>query len=84
MMPSILLAARASRTLAFGLVARARARWRCGAGRSTSPALRDLGADFAPMSPAAALAFLLLAASFLAAERRAGAPRAVACTLRSR
>ncbi len=31
------------------------------------PALRDLGADFAPMSPAAALAFVLLAASFYAA-----------------
>jgi PAS domain-containing protein len=39
------------------------------------PALRDLGADFAPMSPAAALAFLLLAASFYAARtgrRRTG------------
>jgi len=33
------------------------------------PALRDLGADFAPMSAPAALAFLLLAGSFLAAER---------------
>ena len=32
------------------------------------PALRDLGADFAPMSPGAALAFLLLATSFFAAE----------------
>src|SRR4051812_319454 len=32
------------------------------------PALRDLGADFAPMSPAAALAFVLLAASFYAAR----------------
>jgi PAS domain S-box-containing protein len=32
------------------------------------PALRDLGADFAPMSPAAALAFLLLAGSFYAAR----------------
>jgi hypothetical protein len=33
------------------------------------PALRDLGADFAPMSAAAALGFLLLAVSFLASER---------------
>src|SRR3954469_20952156 len=32
------------------------------------PALRDLGADFAPMSPAGALAFLLLAGSFYAAR----------------
>ena len=32
------------------------------------PALRDLGADFAPMAPAAALAFVLLAASFSAAR----------------
>src|SRR2546429_9917815 len=37
------------------------------------PALRDLGADFAPMSPAAALALVLLATSFFAAER--GRPR---------
>ena len=40
------------------------------------PVLRDLGADFAPMSVAAALAFLLLAGSFLAAER---GKRASAC-----
>jgi PAS domain S-box-containing protein len=33
------------------------------------PRLRDLGADFAPMSASAALALLLLAGSFLAAER---------------
>src|SRR5574339_21042 len=33
------------------------------------PPLRDLGADFAPMSAAAALGFLLLAVSFLASER---------------
>jgi PAS domain S-box-containing protein len=33
------------------------------------PVLRDLGADFAPMSAPAALAFLLIAGSFLAAER---------------
>src|SRR5690349_13529123 len=37
------------------------------------PALRDLGADFAPMSPSAALALVLLATSFFAAER--GRPR---------
>ncbi|HEX6157763.1 MAG TPA: ATP-binding protein [Burkholderiales bacterium] len=33
------------------------------------PRLRDLGADFAPMSAPAALAFILLAAGFVAAER---------------
>ena len=33
------------------------------------PVLRDLGADFAPMSPSAAIAFLLLAVTFLAVER---------------
>src|SRR5438067_10897729 len=33
------------------------------------PALRGLGADFALMSPAAALALVLLATSFFAAER---------------
>jgi PAS domain S-box-containing protein len=38
------------------------------------PRLRDLGADFAPMAPAAALAFLLLACGYLATER--GGPRA--------
>jgi len=38
------------------------------------PRLRDFGADFAPMAPAAALGFLLLACSYLAAER--GGPRA--------
>jgi PAS domain S-box-containing protein len=32
------------------------------------PALRDLGADFAPMSPAAAIAFVLLAGGFYAAR----------------
>ncbi|HYX63689.1 MAG TPA: PAS domain-containing protein, partial [Burkholderiales bacterium] len=32
------------------------------------PVLRDLGADFAPMPPSAALAFVLLAASFFAAR----------------
>src|SRR5256885_17256187 len=37
------------------------------------PALRDLGADFAPMSPAAALALPLLAPSLFAAPR--GRPR---------
>lgn len=34
------------------------------------PRLRDLGADFAPMPPAEALAFLLLAASFYASQRK--------------
>ena len=34
------------------------------------PSLRHLGADFAPMSAPAAIAFMLLAASFLAAERQ--------------
>ncbi|HEX4928452.1 MAG TPA: ATP-binding protein [Burkholderiales bacterium] len=33
------------------------------------PVLRDLGADFAPMPPAAAIAFVLLAGSFFAARR---------------
>src|SRR3954469_7674017 len=33
------------------------------------PRLRDLGADFAPMTPGEALAFLLLASSFYAAQR---------------
>lgn len=33
------------------------------------PALRDLGADFAPMSPPAALGLMLLATSFFAVER---------------
>jgi PAS domain S-box-containing protein len=53
---------------AFGLVAglAAAALWGWALG---VPALRDLGADFAPMSVAAAFAFLLLAGSFLAAER---------------
>ncbi|HUQ26430.1 MAG TPA: ATP-binding protein [Burkholderiales bacterium] len=37
------------------------------------PRLRDFGADFAPMAPAAALAFLLLACGYLAVER--GGPR---------
>src|SRR5262245_30324750 len=33
------------------------------------PRLRDLGADFAPMAPGEALAFLLLASSFHASQR---------------
>src|SRR5687767_7168177 len=58
--------ARASR-VAYGLVALlgAAALWGWVLG---IPVLRDLGADFAPMSPAAALAFVLLAASFFAAQ----------------
>src|SRR2546430_15607657 len=46
------------------------------------PALRDLGADYAAMTPGAALAVLLLATSFFAADggrpRRAAAAAAVA------
>src|SRR5438477_13038921 len=45
------------------------------------PALRDLGADYAAMSPGAALAMLLLATSFFAAEagrRRSSAAAAAA------
>ena len=49
------------------------------------PALRDLGADFAPMSPASALALVLLAASFHAAQsgsrRAAYAAAALAGTI---
>src|SRR4051812_34401787 len=41
------------------------------------PELRDLGADFAPMSPAAALAFVLLATSFFAAQ--AGRSKSALC-----
>jgi len=45
------------------------------------PALRDLGADFAPMVPAAALASLLLAASFFAAQAGRARSAAVAAGL---
>src|SRR4051812_20809709 len=49
------------------------------------PSLRDLGAHFPPMPPAAALGTLLLAGSFLAAERgrpqRAYAPAALAALI---
>src|SRR5919204_4536085 len=45
------------------------------------PLLRDLGADFAPMSPSAALAFVLLATSFFAAERGRRKGAAVAAAL---
>ena len=45
------------------------------------PWLRDLGADFAPMSPSAALAFILLAAGFLAAERGSRRSAIAACAL---
>src|SRR5258708_29831104 len=53
---------------AFGVVAAlgAGALWGWALG---VPFLRDLGADFAPMPPAGALAFLLLAGSFFAAQR---------------
>ncbi|MCD6043508.1 MAG: conserved hypothetical two-component hybrid sensor and regulator, partial [Burkholderiales bacterium] len=54
---------------AFGLVAAlaAAALWGWTSGLDW---LRHLGADFAPMSAASAIALMLLAASFLAAERR--------------
>src|SRR4051794_36264273 len=75
--------ARVSRA-AYGIVAAlgAAAIWGWALG---VPWLRDLGADFAPMSPAAALSFVLLATSFSAAERgrRKGAivAAALACTI---
>src|SRR6478752_5290778 len=58
--------ARASRA-AYGVVALlgAAALWGWVLG---IPQLRDLGADFAPMAPAGALAFVLLAASFFAEQ----------------
>src|SRR5919106_1057546 len=66
-MPKLLSRLTRSAHAAFGLVAAlaALALWGWAA---NVPALRDLGADFAPMSPPAALAFLLLAASFFAVE----------------
>src|SRR5437762_10478961 len=66
--------ARVSRA-AFGIVAAlgAAAIWGWVLG---VPALRDLGADFAPMSPAAALALLLLATSYFASH--ADRPRSAA------
>ena len=56
--------------VAWGLVAAlgAAAIWGSALG---VPRLRDFGADFAPMVPATALAFLLLAAGYLASERGA-------------
>src|SRR3954462_6705114 len=75
--------ARVSRA-AYGIVAAlgAAAIWGWALG---VPWLRDLGADFAPMSPAAALRFVLLATSFFAAERArskgAIAAAALACTI---
>src|SRR5689334_12762892 len=80
------LAARLARIsrAAYGIVAMlgAAAIWGWALG---VPWLRDLGADFAPMSPAAALCFVLLATSFFAAERgrRKGAivAAALACTI---
>jgi PAS domain S-box-containing protein len=64
---------------AFGVVAAlgAAAIWGWALG---VPEMRDLGADFAPMPPAAALALLLLATSFFAAQlgRRASAVAAAA------
>jgi len=63
----------------FGVVAAlgALAIWGWAAGL---PRLRDFGADFAPMAPAAALAFLLLACSYLAAERGGARARGTAWT----
>ena len=43
--------------------------------------LRDLGADFAPMSTSAALAFILLAAGFVAADRGRRRSAIAACAL---
>jgi PAS domain S-box-containing protein len=65
--PLVARLARISR-VAYGIVAMlgAAAIWGWALG---VPWLRDLGADFAPMSPAAALSFVLLATSFFAAER---------------
>ena len=48
---------------------------------SDVPWLRDLGADFAPMSAGAALAFILLAAGFVAAERGSRRAAIAACAL---
>ena len=45
------------------------------------PSLRHLGADFAPMSAPAAIGFMLLAASFLAAERQRRASAFLASAL---
>ena len=62
--------------LAAGLAAMALWGW-----ATDVPWLRDLGADFAPMSAGAALAFLLLAAGFVAAERGRRRTAIVACAL---
>jgi PAS domain S-box-containing protein len=45
------------------------------------PWLRDLGADFAPMQTSAALAFIVLAAGFVAAERGRRRSAVAACAL---
>jgi PAS domain S-box-containing protein len=67
-MEKLLLRLRRAAHAAFGVVAAlaAMALW---GWAIDVPWLRDLGADFAPMSAPGALAFLLLAGSFLAAER---------------
>jgi PAS domain S-box-containing protein len=67
-MEKLLLRLRRVAHAAFGLVAALAAMALWGWALNV-PWLRDLGADFAPMSAPAALAFLLLAGSFLAAER---------------
>src|SRR3954469_25974282 len=82
MQPSSPLARRLARIsrAAYGAVAAigAAALWGWALG---VPALRDLGADFAPMVPAAALACLLLAASFFAAQSGRARTGALAAAL---
>src|SRR6185295_20378785 len=75
----LVLRLRRAALLAYGLVAAlgAFAIWGWAIGL---PRLRDFGADFAPMAPAAALAFLLLACSYLAAERGGARARGTAWT----
>jgi PAS domain S-box-containing protein len=79
-MSTLLLRLKRSAHAAFGLVAAlaAMALWGWAA---DVPALRDLGADFAPMSAPAGLAFLLIAGSFLAVERGRRASAYVAAAL---
>ena len=78
-MPKILLRLTRVAYAAFGRRG-ARRDGTVGLGRDV-PWLRDIGADFAPMSSGAALAFLLLATSFLAAQRGSWRAAAVASTV---